>query len=75
MINPFLNLTILTNHDKVNGLSAMQWCNPYKGYCFSIVESLMCDLSLNQKGRNICTMNNILESYPDITNRREFIIE
>ena len=36
-----MNSKISANHDKIDGLSAMQWRNPYKGDCFSIVESLL----------------------------------
>ena len=43
--NPFLNLRISANHDKMNRLSAnvlsLQWWYPYKGDCFSIIESYL----------------------------------
>ena len=35
---PFLNLRVSANHDKSDG---SKWGNPYKGDCFSIVESLL----------------------------------
>ena len=43
IINPFLNLIISANHDKIEGLSANWEILICKGDCFSIVESLLCD--------------------------------
>ena len=64
MINPFLNSRITANHDKAKGLSA-KWWNPYKGDCFSIVESLLgwlLRILLLEEGRVQCTANYTLQT-------------